>query len=218
MKTIWQLIALCICFESATLAVLPFFTTHPTNQIVAPSNTVTFVAQSSNATAYQWRLNGVDIPAATNISLVITNAQTNNIGYYMAVAKNSTGWTPSRMGYLSVVGSTMGVVPFNTKNIPTAQANYQIDYCFFNYRPITNGTATLVAGPALDWMVPVVVNSHSVVSNGYFPYAGSNPPPPALPLPTLLSRNVPNVAPGQDIFYRVDVSYAIPCNPSSIFT
>ena len=144
MKTIWQLIALCIRFESATLAALPFFTTHPTNQIVAPSNTVTFVVQSPNATVYQWRFNGVDMPAATNVSLVITNAQTNNNGYYMAVAKNSTGWTPSQMGYLSVVGSTMGVVPlWNTGNT-NAQAFYQFLNCPPGYGygiGISNGVA-----------------------------------------------------------------------------
>jgi hypothetical protein len=112
----------------------------------------------------------------------------------------------------------VGMVLFNTRTNPEAQARYQMDWCSFGYGPISNGTAVLVAGPALDWMEPVIVNSHSVVSNGYFPYPGTNPPLPAPPVPMLSYRSISNVAPGQEVFCRVDIAYPIPCGYGQIFT
>src|SRR5262245_12285037 len=94
----------------------PYFTTHPASVTVAPGATATLTVQSTNATSYQWRFNGTDILNATNSTLSVVNAQNaNNTGYYMAIAKNSTGWTPSQLAWLSVVG-TVGVVPFSNTN------------------------------------------------------------------------------------------------------
>jgi hypothetical protein len=62
--------------------------------------------------------------------------------------------------------------------------------------PVTNGYAQVVAGPAPDQMQPV--GTATRVYNGYF---GA--------FPASLVRNVPTVAPGQIVYYRVDVSYLV---------
>lgn len=174
-------------------ASLPVITTQPQNQVVSPGVTATLNVAASDATSFQWRFNGADISGATNSTLQVPNAQTNDSGYYMVVAKNATGWAPSQMGYLSVVGSS-GRVPFSNYTNTTAQARYQwnfaLDFSLYG-TPITNGTAQVIAGPALDRMQ--AVGSSISVSNGYFKQF------PNVPVST--------VAPGQIVYYRVDVTY-----------
>ena len=76
---------------------------------------------ATGTTSFQWRFNGADISGATNSTLQLANVQTTNVGYYMAVAQNATGWVPSQMAWLSVMAS-YGVVPLSNKN-----NNYYID-------------------------------------------------------------------------------------------
>jgi hypothetical protein len=175
---------------------LPFITADPQNQTVAPGNAATLSITASGATSYQWRFNGATIVGATKASLTITNPQLSSSGYYMALAQNSFGWVPSRMAYLSVV-DTPGFVPFSNLTNSYAEADYQeLDGslgCFgFGNGPITNGFATLVAGPALDQM-DTVSPINVRVRNGYFDTPG---------------RTVSTVAAGQTIFYRVDIYYS----------
>ncbi len=195
MKSAGLLLGLFLGFETVTTASLPLFTVHPTNQVVAPNNDATFIVFSANATGYQWRFNGVDIPWGTNVSLVVTNAQTNHSGYYLAVAKNETGWTPSQMAYLSVVWSN-GIVPFYSTNTAGGQATYFSDYPHPPGEfPITNGTAQLFAGPQLDQLIPV--GSSLPVNDGYFG-------------PETTTRLVPTVPPGSACWARVDITYVAP--------
>jgi hypothetical protein len=174
-------------------ASLPVITTQPQNQVVSPGVTATLSVAASDATSFQWRFNGADISGATNSTLQVPNAQTNNSGYYMVVAKNATCWAPSQMGYLSVVGSS-GRVPFSNYTNTTAQARYQwnfaLDFSLYG-TPITNGTAQVIAGPALDRMQ--AVSSSISVNNGYFKQ--------------FFNVSVSTVAPGQTVYYRVDVTY-----------
>ena len=87
------------------------FTGHPTNQLRAPGTAATLTCAATGANSFQWRHNGLDIPGATNSALSIANAQPTNTGYYVAIAKNTTGWSPSQMAYLNVT-SGGGIVPF----------------------------------------------------------------------------------------------------------
>ncbi len=120
------IIGLCLFSQVIFADGLPVITVSPANQIVSPGSTATLTVAVTGATSYQWRFNGADISGATSFTLQILNAQTNNSGYYMAVAKNATGWMPSKMGYLSVVASS-GIVPFSnaTNTGFQAQACYQ---------------------------------------------------------------------------------------------
>ena len=107
------IIGLCLFSPVVFADGLPVITVQPTNRIVSPGATATLTVTATGATSYQWRFNGADIFDATNSTLQIPNAQTNNAGYYMAVAKNATGWVPSQMAWLSVVSGLGGEVPFS---------------------------------------------------------------------------------------------------------
>ncbi len=129
----------------------------------------------------------MDISGATNSSLQVTNAQSTNIGYYMAVAKNASGWVPSGMAWLSVVSGITGIVPFsNVTNL--CSAGQARDY---NDVPLGNCTAQVVAGPALDEMQPV--GTSVAVVNGYYGNAS-------------LTRSVSGISAGQSVYYRVDIT------------
>jgi hypothetical protein len=183
------IIGLCLFSQAVFADGLPVITVQPASQIVSPGGAATLTVAATGATSYQWRFNGSDISGATSSTLQIANAQTSNNGYYMAVAKNATGWVPSQMGYLSVVASS-GIVSFSNQGNTSAQACYPWGMYGYGNIPITNGTAQVVAGPALDQMQPV--GTTRPVSNGYFNGG---------------TRSVPTVEPGQTVFYRVDISY-----------
>lgn len=172
----------------------PVITSQPTNQFVAPFGTAKFSVSASNAVAFQWRFNGIDIPNETNALLQISNVQTNNAGYYMVVVKNSTGWVPSALVYLATglppfSDNIGGTVPFSNLGIPSAQAKYQF-MGVSGGGPISNALATVAVGGQLDQMQTVPYSI--TVSNGYFDAPG---------------LSAPYIMPGQIVYYRVDVSY-----------
>ena len=197
------IIGLCVYSQAVFADVLPVITVQPTNQIVLPGGTATLTVAVTGATSFQWRFNGADILGATNSTLQVPNAQTNNSGYYNVVTKNATGWVPSQLAYLfmnfnpgGIIPNGGGVVPFSNKTNTGffAQARSSLDGSVIN-----NGSAQVVAGPALDQMQPVgtpVSYKQSPVgyyfNNGYF-----NSP----------NQSVPTVAPGQTVYYRVDITY-----------
>lgn len=150
---------------------------------------------ATGADHFQWRQNGVNLPGATNASLIITNAQTTNTGYYVAIAKNATGWTPSQMAYVNVTGGG-GVVPFSnatndgwvTYIYPAASVPGVLS---------TNGIAQLFAGPQLDQLQPV----QDVWWD--FAWFGAS----SAGVFDDVDYAVPTVAPGQTVFYQVQVTY-----------
>jgi hypothetical protein len=184
------IIGLCLFSQAVRGDGLPVITAHPTSQTVVPGNTATMTVTATGATSYQWRHSGTNIPGAVSATLQVQNAQTTDAGYYMAVVKNATGWVPSQMAWLSVVSGSGGVVPFSNK---TNTSYFQGPvYNVANGNLLVSGRAWLVAGPQLDQMQ--TVGSYMAVLNGYY---GT----------TATTRSVPTVAPGQDVYYRVDVLY-----------
>jgi hypothetical protein len=173
---------------------LPVITTHPQSQTVTPGATASFSVVATNATGFQWRCNGVDIPGTTNSTLQVTNAQTGNNGYYLAVAKNGTGWVPSQMAWLSVV-SAGGTVPSSNKT-----NNYNMGQVMDIFGSPASGAARVVAGPQLDQMQ--VFGASIAVSNGYY---GN----------TFFTRTISTVDPGQNVYYRVDVTFT---NSGTVYT
>jgi hypothetical protein len=160
----------------------PVISVHPQNQNFAVGVTGSISVTASGATSYQWRFNGSEIPGATDATLTLTNAQIANSGYYTVLVKNSFGWVPSQLAYVTV--GSGGRVGFSNQGGPIA--NY-----LASGTPITNGTAQLIARPALDQMVPV--GAGRAVSNGFYNTSG---------------RILPIIAPGQTVFYRVDITYS----------
>ena len=171
---------------------LPVITTQPQSHTVSPGSPTAFIVASANATRFQWRFNGADISGATGSVLQIPNPQASDVGYYMVVAKNATGWVPSQVVWLAVVfAPASGQVPFSnqTNDYWNGQAR---DY-YGN--PLNNCSATVVAGPALDQMQPA--GTSTPVVNGYY---GT----------TSLTRYVSTVAPGQIVYYRVEIASHLP--------
>lgn len=193
MKTLPALVVFLILPMMALAGSLPVFTVQPTNQLVSPGGSAMLTVTAAGAENFQWRLNGADVTGATNSTLTLAGLQTTNSGYYMALAKNATGWVSSQMAWLSVVPGAGGTVPLsNSTN------TYFAGQAASLYPTISDGTARVVAGPALDQMQPV--GPFATVTGGYYDYEeeiGISPQP----------VHVPTVAPGQTVYYSVSFIY-----------
>ena len=77
-------------------AALPTIISAPADQVVALGKTATFsvVAAGASPLTYQWRLNGTNLPLATNSVLSFT-AQSGNLGEYSVIVSNPNGQTCS---------------------------------------------------------------------------------------------------------------------------
>jgi hypothetical protein len=82
----------------------PYISLGPQNKSVHLGDTATFVVYQAgtNQMAFQWRLNGVPIPGATSSSLVISDAEEGDEGFYTAVLGNPVGVATSLSAFLSV--------------------------------------------------------------------------------------------------------------------
>ena len=94
----------------------PMIVQHPTNQTATLGQTVTLgvVASSPGGMAYQWWFYGNAIPNATNSSLVLTNVQFHQAGWYFVTVANAFGTVTSSNALLAVVSSNVTFVDGNT--------------------------------------------------------------------------------------------------------
>lgn len=76
----------------------------PTDQTVTIGQTATFLVQAGGTAplSYQWSLNNVDLPNATNASLILNNVQRNQAGRYSVVVTNAYGSATSSNASLVV--------------------------------------------------------------------------------------------------------------------
>jgi hypothetical protein len=79
----------------------------------------TVVATSELPLSYQWRFNGVDIPGATNTTLVITNVQLQNAGYYSVVVKDMYGSIESQPAKLTPLIRPIFILPPMSQSVPS---------------------------------------------------------------------------------------------------
>jgi hypothetical protein len=93
--------------QLATLTVVtaPVIVTNPQDSIVLAGETAVFTVTAVGALplTYQWRLNGTNILANTNLNLALTNVQANQAGYYSVLIRNSYGSALSRNALLTVI-------------------------------------------------------------------------------------------------------------------
>lgn len=82
----------------------PRFATQPRSQIVLVGANVSFLGGLSNnvPTYFQWQFNDDDLPGATNLSLYLSNVDTNDAGAYQLIAWNDAGRATSAVATLTV--------------------------------------------------------------------------------------------------------------------
>ena len=90
----------------ATEADMPVITQQPQAQTANIGSAVTFTvaATANHPLAYQWFKDGVAVSSATNTSLILSNLQPSQIGYYSVVAKNGVAGVTSTNAALNLNG------------------------------------------------------------------------------------------------------------------
>lgn len=86
------------------VAVPPSITRQPQSQSIVAGSTISFNVGVSGTEPlrFEWRLNGVALPSATNVSITINNTQSANAGDYTVVVSNSAGSVTSDIARLTV--------------------------------------------------------------------------------------------------------------------
>jgi hypothetical protein len=81
-------------------------TTHPSAQTVVTGSTAVLSVSATNATGYQWKLNGANLAGATTATLVINSASAANAGSYSVAVAGIGGPLTSSAAPLSVTTAT----------------------------------------------------------------------------------------------------------------
>jgi len=89
-----------------TVRSTPYFITQPISRSAAAGSSVTFSASvgGSQPLFYKWNHNGTNLPGATNVTLILTNIQPSQAGYYALTASNTFGFALSSNALLTVTG------------------------------------------------------------------------------------------------------------------
>jgi hypothetical protein len=113
----------------------PQILAHPGNLTLPEGANAVFSVSAGGAIPlrYQWRFNGTNITGATNGSLIISNIQSSNTGYYRVLVSNTSGLVNSLPAQLMVVqqtrlaiGKILGNLVFNLTG--EAGQRYVIEY------------------------------------------------------------------------------------------
>ncbi len=113
----------------------PIITNEPASQsqVQGLNNTFAISVVGTPPLNYQWHFNDVDIPGATNSSLIVSNVQTTNLGLYSVTITNVVGPTNStdaslEFGNVTAWGSSVfskTYVPPGATNILEIAAGWQ---------------------------------------------------------------------------------------------
>jgi hypothetical protein len=122
------------------------------NITAGPDATLTVMAAGIGPLSYQWQLDGVDIPNATNYRLTLTNVQSEDAGTYTVSVFNFMGSTVSSNALLSVStplmlsGQYIAGTGFQiTLSGPAGTYSIDASANLTSWSPIT--TTTIVSGP-----------------------------------------------------------------------
>ena len=125
----------------------PVITLHPTNLTVAATSNATFsvVAIGSIPLTYQWRVNTVALPDATNSSLVLSNVQGFSMGTYSVAVSNAYGFAISTGASLTVTPTAPRIIsqPTNQNILLGSSAAFSVTAVGsvpFTYQWRFNGT------------------------------------------------------------------------------
>lgn len=165
----------------ARLAVPPIILRQPTNQVAPIRGSVLFAvdAGGSSSLSYQWRFNGLDIPNATNATLVLSNLSYDQIGFYNVTISNGFGTTNSAKAFLNVAGVFVwsdSLSSFIPTNLPPNLTN-AIAVAAGYYHVLTLGTDAKIAtwGRGNDFLtLASLTNVPASVTNVVAIAAGGN--------------------------------------------
>jgi len=129
----------------------PNILTNPANQTVTAGGVAKFAVAATGIPdpTYQWQVNGTNIDGATNASLTIPGATTDNAGPYTVIVTTSAGTATSTAATLTVNPNVAPVftAPVNGTIFTTnAEANLAISSSVTD-DPAQTLTYTLLAGP-----------------------------------------------------------------------
>jgi hypothetical protein len=126
----------------------PFFTIQPASQITARSNTVKLHARAVGLQPikYQWQLDNVNLPAATNADLTIVNAQGKDTGTYRCVAANLRGTNISARAQLIIPYSPALPAALNATNLTWTTNLFQTPPWFAQIRETHDGDVAAQSG------------------------------------------------------------------------
>jgi hypothetical protein len=104
-----------------TLGILPVITAHPQSRSTNEGNTVTFnVVASGSALTYQWRVNAILIPGATNATLTLTGVTAGDNGDYSVLVTGSAGSIASHTAQLVVTPIVRAPPAFTAQPVSAA--------------------------------------------------------------------------------------------------
>jgi parallel beta-helix repeat protein len=93
------------CSFTVTVIVPPTILSQPQGLAVSAGTTtnLSVAAQGSSPVGYQWSFENTPIPGATNATLLLTNLQANNEGFYRVVVTNAAGSATSAAALVRVL-------------------------------------------------------------------------------------------------------------------
>ncbi|HWI55712.1 MAG TPA: Ig-like domain-containing protein, partial [Bacillota bacterium] len=125
-----------LAFAGTGTLLAPAILGQPASQQVPAGGTAVFSVDAGGAAplSYQWRLNDAPIPNATAPVLVVTNAQTGNVGLYQVLITNSVGRALSAAVTLSLTNGppNPGTNQLSIVRLPTG---YRLRYRSTPARP-----------------------------------------------------------------------------------
>ncbi len=146
----------------------PVFGALPLGQTVTNGGTITLVANASGTPPffYQWQFQGMNIPNATNSTLVISNFQAVNQGDYSVVTWNSSGTNVSAQAalYLSSpprfisFGVIHGSVSAEFAGVANTNYVFQASSNLANWFPVTTNSSPIGIFNFYDSVTPSVGN------------------------------------------------------------
>jgi len=157
---------------SITPGALPVITNAPASFNVSLGATATFTVEAGGQPPlnYHWRLNGTDIPGATNATFVISSVNSSNQGVYTVIVSNSSGAIESGGATLTVYAPIVtGQWDFNSGDL-RATVGADLEYLNDTATITTFQTMLINGQPAR-----VMGFGSNAVRQGYYLRHGAKP-------------------------------------------
>ncbi len=119
---------------------VPSILTQPISETVRQGENVEFSVSATHLLplSFQWQLEGVDVPGATNAALALTNVQPSQAGAYTVIVSNVLGIATSEAATLTVLPPTPPEILFQPRN-QTVEVGMEVRFSVVatNYLPLT---------------------------------------------------------------------------------